>query len=152
MEELGLQWKPTAHTYKSDGKYNNAAGSNRIATLDHVYFRKGNRLTISANVNILEDATTDHSPLLLTIGRQPAKLQSTRVTRTTRDWTKINKDELNLFLLGWNWDSYFNMTNVDDLAESLRMAISDAIDHVATPRAYIPQTSMSVYNLIHGRR
>ncbi|QQP55315.1 Hypothetical protein FKW44_008458 [Caligus rogercresseyi] len=29
------------------------------------------------------------------------------------------------------------MTNVDDLAESLRMAISDAIDHVATPRAYI---------------
>ncbi|QQP50042.1 Hypothetical protein FKW44_010909 [Caligus rogercresseyi] len=60
MEELGLQWKPTAHTYKSDGKYNSAAGSNRIATLDHVYFRKGNRLTISANVNILEDATTDH--------------------------------------------------------------------------------------------
>jgi len=124
LEELGISWSPTGHTYVSDGKYD---GQHRKRTLDHFY----SRTTSSVKVQVLPSALSDHHPILAQIGREPPR-KPERQTRCERNWKGLNKQLLELALYDWDWGDLLATTDPNEALALLNKALSIAID-IAVP-------------------
>jgi endonuclease/exonuclease/phosphatase (EEP) superfamily protein YafD len=128
-DRLGLKWLHTEPTFKSDGLF---SGSHRTATLDHIYIPADT----DAQVSLLPDAMSDHSPVLATIPircTSHSKAVSNCKTRRERDFQNLNVDVLNVCLLDWDWQPLLTETaNVDRAVELLEDALGAALD-VAAP-------------------
>ena len=122
-EELGLRWSETGPTFMSDGIFN---GEHRFSTIDHVYART--RYDVTSYV--LPDLTSDHRPVLARVSGVQARKK--RQTRQDRNWSAMDKDALEMFLLQWDWDTLLTCTNVNEAVSKLKEATTAAID-VAVP-------------------
>ena len=125
LEELGITWCPTGHTYTSDGKFD---GIHRKSVLDHFYFRAVDNV----NVRVLQDGLSDHSPILAQIGKASAR-KPDRQTRCDRNWKALNGPLLELSLLERDWSDMLATTNPDEAVALLDEALAAAVE-VAVPK------------------
>ena len=128
LEELGMSWFPTGHTFVSDGKFD---GLNRYSVLDHFY----SRTKCSVNVRVLNDALSDHKPILAQIGTAPAR-KPERQTRRETNWKALNKQILEMALLDWDWSSLLATTCPNEAVALLNKALSSAIELAVPEKTY----------------
>ena len=128
LEELGMSWFPTGHTFVSDGKFD---GLNRYSVLDHFY----SRTKCSVNVRVLNDALSDHKPILAQIGTAPTR-KPERQTRRERNWKALNKQILEMALLDWDWSSLLATTCPNEAVALLIKALSSAIELAVPEKTY----------------
>ena len=128
LEELGITWCPTGHTFTSDGRFD---GMHRTSVLDHFY----SRTVGNVKVQVLQDGLSDHSPILAKIGRAPTG-KPDRQTRTERNWKAMNKPLLELSLLEWDWSDLLATTKPDEAVALLEEALAAAIEVAVPKRTY----------------
>ncbi len=137
MNEHGLTWLKTGPTFTSDGTF---GGTHRESTLDVFYTRTTRRM--AATVNVLDDATTDHRPIMahLVHGQPPPIV---RTEKTTRDWSKIESDVLINALLAdaEKLARITSLTDVNETAKALTGTVLAAINSVAPLRKYVTPNS-----------
>ena len=133
LEEHGIEWAYTGHTFKSDGIFN---GNHRTATLDHIYYRS----SADVDATVLSNSASDHSPVTamatLPLHRTATATASKRQTRIERNLRNMDKDLLGIFLLGWDWGPLLSTTDVNAAVAHLNRATTAALDVAAPVRVY----------------
>ena len=128
LEELGMSWFPTGPTFVSDGKFD---GQHRTSVLDHFY----SRTKFSVNVRVLNDALSDHKPILAQIGAAPHR-KPERQTRQERNWKALSKPILEMALLDWDWSGLLATTCPNEAVTLMNKALSSAIDLAVPVKTY----------------
>jgi hypothetical protein len=100
----------------------------RESTINHVY-----TAGVHADVTVLDDASTDHRPLVTSVSSVSVANRGTRlVTMKRRNFKKIDRARLEAALLDTcDWSKIYAIKNVDKALELLESAIVAALDVVA---------------------
>jgi len=134
MAGIGLSYtgpdvsKPT---FVSHGKFGPHA-THRTSVLDHVY-----AAGVDVKVDVLPFAASDHHPVVAKCGL--ALTTTNRVTprnpltRTERNYKRMDVDQLNMALLDQDWSPYFCSSDVNACTQMRTTAISNALD-ISSPR------------------
>jgi hypothetical protein len=132
----GLQYSSTPPTWKSFGNFSNG---HRISCLDHVYHEG-----VVAVVKVLENTTSDHSPVLARIEADQnvnANVQS--IVR--RNFKAIVRGEFEAALQLWPWDAVHGLENVEDVHAFVVRGITAALDLIAPARAIKVRRGVDLY-------
>ena len=120
MEAAGLEYEPTPSTFRSYGLF---ASGHRVSCIDHVYCAG-----VDINVEVLEDATSDHRPVLARV-RGQNRSASKEIVR--RNFKSIERAELEAALRLWPWGAVHNIKDVEKVHEFIVSGITAALDVVA---------------------
>ena len=110
--EQGLTLHRTGPTWSSYGAFQ---GQHKKSALDHVY----TRTTHAVQVEVLQDGTADHDPVLTRIKCQIPK-KPVKECRVDKNWKSLNTNILNKILQRWDWSKLLCSTSVDDAAALLK--------------------------------
>lgn len=127
METGGLEYLPTATTWKSSGlHFKDGAWSHRVSCLDHIYVAG-----VLAEVKLLRDAASDHLPLLASIRGLGCRKRSTKKI-SRRNFKSVLCADLEWALKSvCDWSLCYSVTNVDDALAFIVSGITAALDIVA---------------------
>jgi hypothetical protein len=120
MEAAGLDYVPTPPTWRSYGRF---AGGHHVSCLDHVYC-----MGVDADVEVLEDATSDHRPIL---ARIKAMNRSTSMEISRRNFKAIKQVEMQAALQLWPWGDIHGIEDVEEAHKFIMRGIIMALDVVA---------------------
>ncbi len=125
MESMGYFFAgPNSPTYYSYGTYN---GCKRTSTIDLVYARG-----LTPTVTVLDNATTDHRPVLATVATRSVPLATG--TEFVRNLKKVSPDIFCSTIESLLPENFYHMTNVDAAHESLVTAVISSLERVAPLR------------------
>jgi hypothetical protein len=157
LDLLGFQYHQTGPTWQSSGRFKprradveanvtlslasalwNAAAVvstkflstapekvHRVSALDHVY-----SLGVSLDVKVLEDASSDHRPILATVGGVLTNAGTRTITR--RDFKRVDSDSLCRALdAACQWSELYSIHDVDAAVAFVMRGINVALDVVA---------------------
>jgi hypothetical protein len=132
----GLKYSSTPPTWKSFGNF---ANGHRVSCLDHVYHEG-----VVAIVKVLEDTTSDHSPVLARIeGDHNVNGNIQNIVR--RNYKAIMRGELEAALELWPWDVVHGLENVEDVHAYVVRGITAALDLIAPARAIKVKRGANLY-------
>jgi hypothetical protein len=132
----GLQYSSTPPTWKSFGNF---ANGHRVSCLDHVYHEG-----VIAVVKVLEDTTSDHSPVLARIeADQNVGANVQNIVR--RNYKGIMRCEFEAALQLWPWDAVHGLENVEDVHAYVVRGITAALDLIAPARAIKVRRGADLY-------
>eukprot|EP00095_Tigriopus_kingsejongensis_P004647 maker-scaffold29_size597861-snap-gene-3.9 protein:Tk04647 transcript:maker-scaffold29_size597861-snap-gene-3.9-mRNA-1 annotation:"g protein-activated inward rectifier potassium channel 3-like isoform x3" len=134
VETAGLEYSNTLPTWRSDGQF---AHGHYSSCLDHVY-----SVGVSAHVEVLEDATSDHRPILTRI--LGPRSQDTR-NLLRRNFKSIRRQELEAALELWPWASVRDLVKVDEIHQFVVNGIIFALDVVAPINAIQVKNNSDLY-------
>jgi hypothetical protein len=126
MKAAGLQYSSTPPTWKSFGNF---ANGHRVSCLDHVYHHG-----VVAVVRVLEDTTSDHSPVLARI-EADQKVHTNIQNIVRRNYKAIMRDEFEAALKLWPWDTVHGLEKVEDVHAYVVRGITAALDLIAPANA-----------------
>jgi endonuclease/exonuclease/phosphatase (EEP) superfamily protein YafD len=132
----GLQYSWTPATWKSFGNF---ANGHRVSCLDHVYHEG-----VVAVAKVLEDTTSDHSPVLARIeADQNVSIKVQNIVR--RNYKAIMRGELEAALELWPWDAVHGLDNVEDIHAYIVRGITAALDLIAPTNAIKVRKGADLY-------
>ena len=136
VEEADMTLAHTSPTWLSHGSF--GSSGRRASTIDHVYF-SGLQMT----VNVLDDATTDHRPLLAkAVHSRPAPALKT-IKR--RNFKAITQQRLEKALECWPWASTYELREVEKIHTFIISGITTALDEIAPEKSFKVRTDTHLY-------
>jgi hypothetical protein len=132
----GLQYSWTPPTWKSFGNF---ANGHHVSCLDHVYHEG-----VVAIVKVLEDTTSDHSPVLARVeAYQNVNANIQNIVR--RNYKAIVRSEFEAALGLWPWDAVHGLESVEDVHAFVVRGITAALDLVAPAKAIKVRRGADLY-------
>ena len=125
MEDAGLDYIPTPHTWRSYGKFGD---SHRVSCLDHVYCSG-----IEVNVKVLEDSSSDHRPVLVRVDGPSRETLTTNIVR--RNYKAVKQNELDAALQLWPWEDIHAIKEVNAVNRFIVDGITFALDWAAPAKS-----------------
>ncbi|QQP39700.1 Uncharacterized protein FKW44_013507, partial [Caligus rogercresseyi] len=135
MKDASLDYATTKATWKSYGKFE---GEHRTSCLDHVY-----SAGLDCSVKVLEDATSDHRPVLANI-LVPSERSGTKSIKR-RNFKAIRQSELETALQRWPWTSIYSIEDVEKVHKFLLDGITGALNEVAPIKTIKVKTGKNLY-------
>ena len=136
IEASTMRHLPTGITWKSDGYHKvckcdtqcDCPKRQRTATIDNVYLSNSE----SASAVVLEDALSDHFPILIKLDiNKKAKITSKLKTIFRRDIDRIVTSELEDALQEYDWSTLYNMSDPNEAVSLIVKNVEAALDKVA---------------------
>ena len=141
IEGSSMRHLKTGPTWQSHGLFKNcsclSSGCNcprvpRTSTIDNAFCS----ISMNANIKILPDTISDHSPLLVDIKLKSGHKESKLETKWTRDLNKVRSSDFEAALVCYGWSQMYAMSDPDEAATFLTKNVLSALDKVA-PRKMI---------------
>ena len=129
VDPLGITWAPTPPTFVSD---HTVDGKKKTSTIDVIY----SRTKAPLNVRVLGSAGSDHYPLLGVLSEQSTAKKPSCFTRMGRDLKNLDKDRLNLELLGLDWSTFYEAEDPETLNWELSERVEFVLDMIAPLRTF----------------
>jgi hypothetical protein len=130
VSKAGLVYHATPTTWRSYGCFQDGSTEyeHRFSTIDHVYTSG-----VVADLELLEDTSMDHRPLLLTVSAGVRGSNSSELTTVKRrNFKRLGRQQLETALqAAVNWDEIYRIHDVNDALKYLTSAIVAALDVVA---------------------
>jgi hypothetical protein len=144
MAANGLEYFPTPPTWYSYGKFTLPSGmeGRRCSVIDHCYVSG-----LKACARLLDDATTDHRPILLEVN--PGKITGDANVPTVlrrQNFKAIDTASLEAALeANWDWSAAHKIRDVDKVHEFILAGITAALDEVAPLREIRVKSGSNLY-------
>ena len=142
IADAGLQQALTGPTWTSYGTFGT---EKRTSTIDHIYFTG-----LELQAHTLDDATTDHRPLLAMISIQ----QRTQPLKTIhrRNFKAVRRQSLEAALEEWPWAPIYELRDVEKIHNYLLQGITASLDKIAPCKAMKVQQDSCIYLTKETRR
>lgn len=143
----GFEYHNTPHTFRSYGLHSDGGApfAHRFSTIDHTY-----TAGVVATVEVLDDYSSDHRPMVLTINAGGDVSDAGRlVIVKRRNFKRLRRQQLEDALRAQDWDGIYQVSNVNSALEYLNAGIVAALDMVAPVKEVTVNRGKNLYLTQH---